>query len=142
MKSGFAISVFDLYEWLPSYGENSVIVESKGLDLTVKIEYESEDDYQINYCRELKFTKVCAFYRTALPGVNILCLNNDNNSEIPPMGSLIEYPESEAAKAWNQHFGDSRQIKHFRIIFLSENILMEIFASNVALGDRYSIPSL
>jgi len=139
MNSGPAVSIFDLYEWLPSYGENSVTVESKGLDLTIKIEYDSENEYQKNHCRELQFDKVCAFYRTAFPGVSILNLDYDKNAESPPMGALIEYPESEAAYAWNQHFGASRQIKHYKIIFLSENIIVEIFASNVVLGDEYVI---
>lgn len=54
MKSGAAISILDPYEWLPTYGENAVSVESKGLALVIKIEYEMEDEYQTIYCRELR----------------------------------------------------------------------------------------
>lgn len=142
MNPGFSVSIFDLYEWLPSYGENSVTVDSKGLDLTIKVEYDSEDEHQTNYCRELKFNKVCAFYRTTLPGVSLFNPGYDNNSETPPMGSLIEYPKSEVAYAWNQHFGESRQIKHYKIIFLSDNISVEVFASHVTLGDKYITSTL
>ena len=31
MKSGIAVSILDPYDWLPSYGENSVSIESRGL---------------------------------------------------------------------------------------------------------------
>lgn len=43
MSSGAALSILDPYEWLPSHGENALSVESKGLDLIIKIEYDTED---------------------------------------------------------------------------------------------------
>lgn len=141
MKSGVAISILDPYEWLPTYGENAVSVESKGLALVIKIEYEMEDEYQTIYCRELRFDMVCAFCRTAFPGISTLNIDYDKNIKAPSIGVLTEYPNSEAASAWNNHFRGSRQIKHYKIVFLSENILMEIFADNVTLGSQYIIPS-
>ncbi|EOL8968080.1 hypothetical protein ACM92D_004139 [Cronobacter dublinensis] len=141
MKSGAAVSILDPYEWLPSYGENAVSIESKGLDLIIKIEYDTENEYQTIHCRELRFDMVCAFCRTAFPGVSILNIDYDKSAKAPSIGALIEYPNSEAAFAWNKHFCGSRQIKHYKIAFLSENVLMEIFANNVTLGSEYIIPS-
>ncbi|MBX9448151.1 hypothetical protein [Dickeya chrysanthemi] len=140
MKSGTEISILDPYEWLPSYGENSVSVESKGLDFVIKIEYDAEDNNQTIYCRELRFDMVCAFHRTTFPGVSILNIDYGKSAEAPLLGSLVEYPDSEVALAWNSHFGGFRQIKHYKIVFLSENIQMEIFANNVTLGAECIIP--
>lgn len=141
MKSGTAVFILDPYEWLPSYGENAVSVESNGLEYVIKIEYDAEDECQTIHYRELRFDSVCVFYRTTFPGVSILNIDYDENVEAPSIGALIEYPNSEAAFAWNKHFSGLRQIKHYRITFLSENVSMEIFADNVTLGAEYTIPS-
>ena len=51
------------------------------------------------------------------------------------MGSLLENPDSEAAQAWTQHFKGMFSIKHYSIMFLSENIAIEVFAEDFLLTD-------
>ena len=46
IKSGIAVSILDPYDWLPSYGENSVSIESRGLEVIVKIEYDAANENQ------------------------------------------------------------------------------------------------
>ncbi|WP_337262575.1 MULTISPECIES: hypothetical protein [unclassified Serratia (in: enterobacteria)] len=141
MEAGAGISILNPYEWLPPYGENAVILESRGLDLVLKIEYDAEEGLQATCYRELRFDMVCAFSRTTFPGVPLFNVNYSSSVHAPSMGALIEYPTSEATLAWKRHFGNSRSIKHFKIAFLSENVLVEIFASSVTLGDEVIIAS-
>lgn len=65
MKSGIAVSILDPYDWLPSYGENSVSIESRGLEVIVKIEYDAANENQGPNYRELRFDKVCDFHHTS-----------------------------------------------------------------------------
>lgn len=139
MEAGAGISILDPYEWLPPYGENAVILELRGVGLTLKMEYDAEEGLQATCYRELRFDMVCAFSRTAFPGIPLFNVNYSSNVQAPSMGALIEYPASEAALAWERHFGGSRSVKHFKIAFLSENLLVEIFASSVTLGDEVII---
>lgn len=141
MEAGAGIPIIDLYEWLPTYGENSIIIESKGLELSIKIEYDVQDKPQATGYRELRFNMVCAFSRTAFPGIPISNINYASNVKAPSMGALIEYPSSETALAWSRHFGGYRPVKHYQIAFLSENILVEVFAGSVTLGDETIITS-
>ncbi|MDR2689231.1 MAG: hypothetical protein LBB76_05675 [Azoarcus sp.] len=57
-------------------------------------------------------------------------------------GSLVEYPESEAAQTWTEYWrqscGIARRIKHYRWLFLSENLVLEVFAEGVQWGDHSS----
>lgn len=136
MKSGIAVSILDPYDWLPSYGENSVSIESRDLEFIVKIANENQGP---NY-RELRFDKVCDFHHTSFPGLSRLDIDYSSDARTPLTGTLIEYPDSEVAIAWSRHFGGIRHIKHYKIIFLSENISLEIFAENVILSSEFSIP--
>lgn len=44
MEAGRCIGVFNPYEWLPGYGENSVEIYTDGLDLCVLISFDGEND--------------------------------------------------------------------------------------------------
>jgi hypothetical protein len=53
---------------------------------------------------------------------------------------LVEYPDSEAARAWNEYWQSYRPgirtlIKHYRWFFLSENVVLEIFAESIQLEE-------
>jgi hypothetical protein len=139
MKSGIAVSILDPYDWLPSYGENSVSIESRGLEVIVKIEYDAANENQGPNYRELRFDKVCDFHHTSFPGLSRLDIDYSSDARTPLTGTLIEYPDSEVAIAWSRHFGGIKHIKHYKIIFLSENISLEIFAENVNLSTEFTI---
>ncbi|NHZ61584.1 hypothetical protein [Massilia genomosp. 1] len=49
--------------------------------------------------------------------------------------ALVEYPDSEAAKAWTDHFAYGRAVRHDAIYFLSANTRLTVFASDVVLLD-------
>lgn len=51
------------------------------------------------------------------------------------MSSLVKYPDSEAAKAWREHFQCLFDIKHYSIFFMSENVALVVFAEDVVLRD-------
>ncbi len=36
------------------------------------------------------------------------------------LGSLVEYPDSEAARRWEKHFRDARKIHHYAICFFQK----------------------
>ncbi|WP_342755232.1 hypothetical protein AAGQ96_08135 [Pantoea sp. MBD-2R] len=142
MKAGDAVLLLDIYDWLPPYGENALSLESRGLDLAVKVDYDAENEGENVLYRELLFNGVCAFYKSAFPGVPMLDIDYESSKKSPATGTLVEYPDSEVAQAWTAHFGGLRAVKHYRIAFLSENVLLEVFAENVTLSDEQTIPAL
>lgn len=129
METGRCIEIINPYDWLPGHGENTVEIYTKDGDLSVLIPYDSE---QGEIKKELLFRQAFAFYKSAFPGVSCLDLQSSFRDDVS-MGSLVEYPDSEAARAWSQHFGGKFNVKHYRIAFLSENILLVVFATDVIL---------
>ena len=133
MKSGRPIVVADPYAWLPKYGENSVAVHSQGLDWAVEIEYDDASQ-RWSWKRELRFNGVCCFYQASFPGPGMLDVDHDTTADAK-LGSLWEFPDSEAALAWREHFGTTRTFKHYAIWFMSENSVIEIVAEGFALAE-------
>ena len=142
MEAGHCIKILDPYEWMPGHGENSVEISTKrGEGLTVVVAYDSEDGEEQE--KKIKFTGVSAFYRSSFPGSDMLRVTySAKNKEDISFGSLVEYPESEAARAWTEYWhqscGVTRQIKHYRWLFLSENLRLEVFAEGVQWEDHSS----
>lgn len=129
METGRCIEILNPYDWLPGHGENAVEIRTQRGDLSVLIPYDGE---QGELKKELMFKQAFAFYKSAFPGVSCLDLQSSLRDEVP-IGSLVEYPDSEAARAWSQHFGGKFDVKHYRIAFLSENILLVVFATDFTL---------
>lgn len=129
METGRCIEVLNPYDWLPGHGENAVEIHTQNGDLSVLISYDGEHG---ELKKELLFKQAFAFYKSAFPGVSFLDLQSSHRDEVP-MGSLVEHPDSEAARAWSQHFGGRFNVKHYRIAFLSENILLVVFATDFTL---------
>jgi hypothetical protein len=132
MKAGRPKMVINPYDWLPSYGENAVTLCTKGGDLSLIIGFDGADGGISQ--REFLFKGMSAFMQTAIPGINWLGITYSENDP-SSLSALIEYPESEAALAWTRHYGDGRIIRHYRIVFLSENTLVEVFARECVLGE-------
>jgi hypothetical protein len=131
METGRCIEVLNPYDWLPGHGENTVEIHTQNGDLSVLIPYDSE---QGELKKELLFKQAFAFYKSSFPGVEDGCLDFQSSvRDDVSLGSLVEYPDSEAARAWSQHFGGRFNVKHYRIAFLSENILLVVFATDFIL---------
>jgi hypothetical protein len=129
MKVGRGVEVFNLYEWLPGYGETAVKIQTKGTDLIVTVTYDCDTEV----CeRELRFSSVCSFYSQLFPGPPMREAD-EAESALLLDGGLVEYPDSEAAKAWTQHFGGGRVIRRYGVIFSAENILLVVMAGGVTL---------
>lgn len=131
MKTGRGIESLDLYEWLPGHGENTVAMRTEGADLIVAVAYDC--DVAIRQ-RELRFASVCSFYSQVFPGPSMLGLDG-GEAALLLRGVLVEYPDSEAAIAWNQHFRDSRKVRHYSVAFLAENRLLVVLANAVSLDE-------
>ncbi|MDR3544132.1 MAG: hypothetical protein P4L69_24745 [Desulfosporosinus sp.] len=129
MEAGRAIKVIDPYEWLPGHGENRINLRKQNRTLLVDVEYDGEKGVMTKI---FNFTDVCAFCVEAVPGPVLSNLTYSVKSPFP-IGSLVEYPDSEAAVAWMQHYGDGRIVKHYSIVFLAENLLLVVFAGDVSL---------
>lgn len=129
METGRCIEVLNPYDWLPGHGENTVEIHTQNGDLSVLIPYDSE---QGELKKELLFKQAFAFYKSAFPGVSCLDLQSSFRDDVS-IGSLVEYPDSEAARAWSKHFGGRFNVKHYRIAFMSENILLVVFATDFIL---------
>jgi hypothetical protein len=129
METGQCIEVLNPYDWLPGHGENTVEIHTQRGDLSVLIPYDSE---QGELKKELLFRQTFAFYKSAFPGVSCLDFRSSIRDDVS-MGSLVEYPDSEAARAWTHHFGGRFSVKHYRIVFMSENILLVVFATDFIL---------
>jgi len=136
METGRCVEILDLYDWLPGYGENAVRTSKAGPHLSVVVEYEGQDGKLER--KEFLFQDTVAFYQAASPGPLLLDLKfSDKGDQF--LSSLVEYPDSEAALAWVQHFEKfghySRVVKHYRIFFTAENIQLMVFAQSVIVRD-------
>ena len=131
MNSGKPAVAANLYEWLPECGENEVSARSEGLDWVVEILYDDiTGDAQRK--RELRFTNVCCTYQATFPGPAMLAIALETGQTL---SALVEYPDSEAALAWRAHFGNARPIKHYRLLFLSANSMIQVFAEGFTLAE-------
>lgn len=134
MKVGRGVEVFNLYDWLPGYGENRIKINSEETDLIVTVEYDGK-------CgpikRNIRFTSVCSYYYQIFPGPSIVGLDWGTKRNSDLIGSLIEYPASEAAIAWMKALNNSRIIRQFGVLFLAENIQIIVFSGNVILEDPH-----
>jgi hypothetical protein len=129
MKVDGSAEILDPYDWLPEHGENSVKIRMEGTDLIVTIMFDGVTGASE---RELRFSYVCSFYVQAFPGPSML---GPDVGEVAPLlrGALVEYPQSEAATAWKRHFSDTREVRHFSVAFLAENLLLVVLAGGVCL---------
>ena len=134
MEAGRCIKVLNPYEWLPSYGENSVQIYIDGMNLTVLVAYDGDDEAQQQ--KKIRFNKVAGFYKGSFPGPKMLGVTyNTKDNEKISLGNLVEFPESEAARIWTIHYQGIWNVKHYKWTFLSENIMLEIFAEGVQVED-------
>jgi len=125
MHARQAKPVFDLSERLPSYGENRVNIRFDGADLIVDVLYDGPDDSP-EQSLTLAFKDVCCFHFSSVPGVSLLNIEYEKSSSL---GDLVEFEDSDAAKAWTEHFSISTiRIRHFQAFFLSANNCLEVFA--------------
>jgi hypothetical protein len=125
MHAGSPEVICDLYEWLPSYGESKVTCSFEGMDLRVTVFYDgaSPDSER----KVLHFSGVCAFALSAFPGEAPMSFECTDSKA--PLGSLVEYKQSEAAERWRAHFGVAdRRIRQFQVIFMSDNTRLDVFA--------------
>lgn len=128
--------VLNPYEWLPAYGESGVNFYSDGSDVILEIGYES-DEGEEKLKREIRFNGVCAFYKSAFPGASGLI--NISYEGKWPIGSLIEFEQSDVASAWSEHYPGRSNIKHYLMQFTSENIQFHIVATGYVLGGEKQV---
>ncbi|MBU9310192.1 hypothetical protein [Burkholderia multivorans] len=133
MKVGRAIKILDPYEWLPGYGENAVRIRTEATDLIATVVYDSGSGEREH---ELRFTSVCSFYSQVFPGPSMLNFEG-GQMELILQGALIEYQDSDAAVAWSRHFGNSRTVRHYSIVFHAENLQLVVFAGGVVTSEIY-----
>jgi hypothetical protein len=132
-KTGSPSEVLNLYEWLPTDGEDRIGFHSDGPDVVLQVQFETDIGLAV---RELRFSHACAFHIEAMPGVRgIDLISPSKNLSI---GSLIEYGNSEWADAWTLHFGRpgyQPKFHHYEILFLAENKAVSVVAESFSLGD-------
>lgn len=133
-RVGAPKEVLDPYEWLPGHGENAVAIHSEGMNVTLDISYESDEDKNAKFHREINFSGVCAFYKSNFPGASgLIDVSYESKWTI---GSLIEFDHSEVADAWNEHFSGRMNIKHYLIQFASENIQVHVMGESFVLKNE------
>ena len=128
MESGPPNIVLDLYDWLPGHGENAVEVRAADADLTLRIAYDGPDDTEA--FRVLNFRGVACFHRANFLTPPLLRVSVTPGKAL---GSLFEFPQSDAAKLLNENESGGAPIKHYGVWFLSQNQSFQIFAEGVDL---------
>lgn len=122
IETGNGIIVFDPYEHMPSYGENSIKAVLKRDCLNMHIYY---DGYNKEEEIILKFPSTKFFLKTLFPGENIIKLHYTDKNDKLGTGGLIEYPNSELIKL-SSLYNDN--LTHYKMIFLSENLSFDIIS--------------
>lgn len=145
MKIGQPKLILNPYEWLPGYGESKVSFRSIGVDVILDVEYERDapgiegvDTVQI-LRREIAFKAVCAFMRVPFPGSMFFEFYGDPSKF--GLGELTEFMCSEWVNSsvemcGSVPAGDSSEVRHFSIQFLSENFAFHMLAETVSLSDE------
>jgi hypothetical protein len=124
-----SIEIFDLYDLMPGYGESSVELLYSNRQLTLIIGYDFED--QGTKITKIHFEDCVGFEFVSFPGVTMY--NNQRDKDLN-LGSLIEFRQSDYADLWDSHFKyKMKRIRHFGIIFLSENNQLNVFAEKVVI---------
>jgi inactivated superfamily I helicase len=125
MKAKDPITVLDIYKWLPDYGENAISVTLESSNLIINILHDSvnesnEDGLAIN------FSNTCSFFFSSFPGIDTTCINYVKYQEL---GNLVEFQDSDAANKWSSQLNFLDKIRHYQILFLSENKRIDVFAT-------------
>ncbi|WP_426287976.1 hypothetical protein [Luteibacter sp. E-22] len=140
MKISEPTTIFDPYEWLPGYGESSVAIVSKGLELAIAVKYDYEDPSSREMCiaeRTFLFDYATAFLRQPFPGGFAFEVVGEASGL--KLGRLTEFRCSE----YVDHYLRARAtvtahppppVRHFSIQFLSENLDVHVLASDVRLS--------
>jgi len=125
MQAGQFKTLMNPYEWLPPYGETRISIRFDGNELSVDVVYDDEKS-EAESLKTIKFTGVCSFTLSSIPGVNLSALVYE---KVALSGHLVEYEDSEAAKAWTEYL-KYRQVRHYQVYFLSEKRRLEVFAGS------------
>jgi hypothetical protein len=135
MEAGRCIEVLNPYDWLPGYGENSVQIYTEGLDFCVLLGFDGEDGRPQE--KRIRFKKAFAFYKGSFPGPSLqgISYSVEDKEKLAISGRIIEFPDSQAAQSWRDRPSGSPFTKHYKAVFLAENIVIEVFAESVALED-------
>lgn len=119
--------VLDLYQWLPSYGENSVTCIYKDGNLNVEILYDSNNS-DSEEKKTIVFKHACFFSCSSFPGVEMMDIKY---GDIGNTGGLNEFAVSTGKDLWSAHYRHLGidDIRHFFILFLAVNKRIEVFAA-------------
>src|SRR5262249_15567121 len=123
--------VHHIYDWLPGYGETSVAVRATSSDAVIEVIYDDPSGTGA-LKREIQFGRVCCFYQASFPWPTTMPIVLEPRATL---GALVEFPESDAARQWTEHFGAGRVVKHFGVWFLSENLTIQVFAESFRVSD-------
>jgi hypothetical protein len=122
-----SIEIFNLYTLLPGYGESFIELLYDNNKLLLTVGYDG--DVINNQTSKFIFERCVSFEFASFPGISMY--NNLRNHNIN-LGSLIEFQNSEYANEWDKHFNYKiKTIRHYSIIFLSENKQLNILAESV-----------
>jgi len=124
MKAGNPKSVLDVYKWLPGHGENRIELRTKEHNLIIEIFYDSEKT-QKEECLSIRFVNICFYSFSSFPGVSA---NGIEYEKYKDFDNLVEFQKSELANKWLLELPFYNKIRHYRIIFLSENMILEVLA--------------
>lgn len=127
MKCRNAKVIFDPFEFLPGYGENRISVSFDKGDLIVTVFYDSDDsESQIS----LVFKHSCFQRITSMPGASDTVIEYEGYEAI---SSLVEFQYSDFKDRWEKHFNNLFKLRHFKIIFLSDNSAIEVICEDFIL---------
>lgn len=132
--------VMDPYEWLPGYGESSVEIRTSGTDLLIDVGYEDQTEARAMVWRSIVFRRAVYFCRSSIPNPADDAYRKraepDDSSDAVPPSCLVAFDNSALASSWSRHF--SVRFEHFRIIFTSENVVVEAVAERVSVSEPVS----
>ena len=145
MVSGKPVVVHNLYDWLPGHGESGAAIRSEGKDWIVTVSY--DDPSSSCLCkREIRFRSTWEFCKAGFPGAQVFASALKMAPLGATLGALCEFPDSDAAAAWNKHLQSSRpgiriNVKHYLVVFLAENIVLNVLSEGFSVSDPLVLPN-
>jgi len=126
MKQSESELILNLYDFLPSDGEDNIELHYVDGNLNLILFYESDDGTESK--KTIRFNSTLQYFQGLFPGFSFFTCKDDNN--IPVVGSVVQYGRSEfLEKSVDKCIRDD--FKHYSLALNTVGFAFDIIAESI-----------
>jgi len=118
-------TIFNPYDYLPTYGENKLDLFFKNGKLRIDVYFDSSNGNENKF--SISFNKTVYHLYQDFPGIVMSKINHPHYLDFD---NLVEFEVSNVKTAWEKHFNGKFKLRHFKIFFTSQNKLLEVISED------------